>query len=228
MSILDGIHLVEWSAETDAGRRFMDTSTHTVNGEVLAQGVTYSFKVIAPPGLHPDELLSAIRGAKVTAVVESAPALGAAHEKLLDMKQTLKEKDEFLTKQVQKVLALEKELKRVRLESGKREQEDKDNKARLDALALLGTTVDVQGLDKLIQTELNTWLRGLDDFNMTGGEAKELREMLTRLAKECFARGEVLRDRPRCAVLLESVQREGDRKTRTATTEVKDDEDQLF
>lgn len=228
MSILDGIRLIEWSAETDAGHRFMDTSTHTVNGEVMSQGVTYTFKVIAPPGLHPDELLSAIRGAKVTAVVESAPALGEAHEKLLDAKQKLKEKDEFATKQVHKVLALEKELKRVRLESGKREQEDKDNKARLDALALLGTTMDNIGIDKVIQTELNVWLRGLDDFNMTGGEAKELKEMLVRLAKECFARGEVLRDRPRCAVLLESIQREGDRKTLTAATEVKDGEDQLF
>ena len=228
MSVLDGIQILEWSATTDAGHRFMDTSTHTVEPEFMAGEITYSFKVLGPPGLHPDELLSALRGTKVTAVVESAHAIGEAQEKLLEVKKQLQEKDEFLSKQVQKVLALDKEVKRLRLEAGAREQKDKDNQARLDALSLIGTTVSDRGVEQLVHVELNTWLRGLDDFNMTGGEAKELVAAMTRLVTEAYSRGEVLRDKRRCAVLLESIQREGDQQTRIEPKEVGKAEDQLF
>lgn len=228
MSILDGIQLVEWSAETDAGRRFMDTSTHTVKPEFLAGGITYTFKVIAPPGLHPDELLTAIRGAKVTAVVEAAPALGEAQEKLLDERTKHKETAQALSAERAKTDELEKKLKKALLEKGAREQNDKDNQARLDALALLGTTVSDRGVEQLVHVELNTWLRGLDDFNMTGGEAKELVAAMTRLVKEAFARGEVIRDRRRCAVLLEAVQRERDQQTSEPVPTVEHGEDQLF
>lgn len=228
MSLLEGIHLVDWSAELETGRRFMDTSTHTVKPEFLAQGITYTFKILAPPGLHPDELLTAIKGVKVTAVVEAAPALGEAQEKLLDERLKHKATAQALSAERTKTAELEKKLKKALLEKGAREQEDKDNKARLDALALIGTTVSDRGVEQLVQTELDVWLRGLDDFNMTGGEAKELVEAMTRLVKETFARVEVLRDRQRCAVLLESLQRERDGQTSKPVPTVVSDEDQLF
>lgn len=219
MTGLEDIVLVKWSVEVD-GHRIMDASNHTVRPEMLGQNHRYTLTVDVPAGVHPEELVSLLRGAAVTRATKPAPLTGDLQDRNLKLQQQVAE----LTMVKE---GAEREMKRAQDQLATRDQADKDNKARLDALALLGTTVEERGVEKLIQTELNTWLRGLEEFNMTGGEAAELKEMLVRLVKEVFARAEVLRDRRRCACLLESLQRERDSEPKEDSSDVVDG-DQLF
>jgi len=224
---LEGIELLEWHAETEAGARFMDTSTHTVTGEVLSQGTTYTFKIKAPAGLHPDELLSALRGAQVTKVVEPHREIETLTERL---RIATREGVEWADKTQEELKGRQKAeaaLKSANLQLAARTEEDKDNKARMDALSLLGQTMDDHALERLVKVELDGWLRGLEEFNMTRGEARELHAMLIRLAKEVYARAEVLRNRARCACLLESLQKEEPSESKLAE-EAEEGEDQLF
>lgn len=215
MSGLEDIVLVKWSVEVE-GRRIMDASNHTVRPEMLHQSHRYTLTVDVPAGVHPEEVVSALRGSQLPRVTEP--------EEVRVRNLALQQQVAELTLEKE---GAERERKRIQEQLAARDQEDRDNKARLDALALLGTTVSERGVEKLIQTELNTWLRGLEEFNMTGGEAAELKEMLVRLVKEVFARAEVLRDRRRCAVLLESLQRERDSEPKEDSSDVVDG-DQLF
>jgi hypothetical protein len=222
-----------WQAHMESGRSFMDASPHTIQPEFLSQRIRYTFEVFAPPGLHPQDVLRAIEGTPVTQsehvhVAQLQVEVGKVTRERDTNQQELDRVSTELAAERTKVAGLERELRRVRGENERRSTEDRDNKARLDALALLGTTVSDRGLDKLIQVELDTWLRGLDDFNMTGAEAEELTAMLKRLATEVFSRAEVLRDRKRCAVLLESLQRERDRGRDVEAKEVEEGGDQLF
>lgn len=183
---------------------------------MLHQSHRYTLTVDVPAGVHPEEVVSALRGSQLPRVTEP--------EEVRVRNLALQQQVAELTLEKE---GAERERKRIQEQLAARDQEDRDNKARLDALALLGTTVSERGVEKLIQTELNTWLRGLEEFNMTGGEAAELKEMLVRLVKEVFARAEVLRDRRRCAVLLESLQRERDSEPKEDSSDVVDG-DQLF
>ena len=137
MSALDGVVITSWHATTKSGERFMDSSTHTVCPEWVESGIRYEFEVLGPPGLHPDELLTALKGAPVTKVMEP-------HRKIEELQETVKLErlrtsnlDGQLRKEQTEKEKLEEALKKLRLAAGARDSEDKDNKARLNALSLI-------------------------------------------------------------------------------------------